>query len=270
VAARDAGHPSPSHSPSHSPHPAEFACVHVRQGDFETECQNYVAEVLNWRTARKWVRSHFQNGYGCWQDSEELELNLGEMVDEIVRGSGSGSSGAPGGVSTGTNTSSQSGAWAPAPAIFASVENSTRLLSDHALSKFHLQTQSLYAPLVGSEGLPLPPALAAILIDQLVCGEASVLMLNAFSTFSLLVLGRIGLQHAQAIGWDVTDASIDKKQTFMSSVGVRLRYWTSHKKSGRGSRRHQEADAGTVTLSLSNDGGHISALDKAQRKQFEF
>lgn len=47
---------------------------------------------------------------------------------------------------------------------------------------------------VRSSNLPLPPALAAILIDQLVCGEASVLMLNAFSTFSLLMLGRIGLQ----------------------------------------------------------------------------
>ena len=65
----------------------------------------------------------------------------------------------------------------------------------------------------------LPREVGRELVDQLVCAGAPTLLLNAFSTFSQLVLARIGMHHALRIGW-VHELSLEQQ----GAVGVRLAY----------------------------------------------
>ena len=68
--------------------------------------------------------------------------------------------------------------------------------------------------------LPLPQTLSAILLDQLTCARASVLLLNAYSTFSQIVMGRIGLARPKSLGW-VRDLNRRQQQ----ELGVQVRFW---------------------------------------------
>eukprot|EP00966_Prymnesium_polylepis_P134905 3117849-Prymnesium_polylepis.1 len=65
----------------------------------------------------------------------------------------------------------------------------------------------------------LPPELLAVLLDQLVCAKARVLLLNVFSTFSQMVLSRVGLLHPHELGWvrDVT-------RTQQRQLGIEVRF----------------------------------------------
>lgn len=56
------------------------------------------------------------------------------------------------------------------------------------------------ASVIGPARLAVPPEIAHVLIDQRVCASAPLLLLNAWSTFSQMVIGRVGLAN-RAIGW---------------------------------------------------------------------
>ena len=71
------------------------------------------------------------------------------------------------------------------------------------------------------------PDLAATLLDQLVCARASHLVLNAFSTFSQLVMGRIGLEHAQTVGW-----ARDLNEAQQRAVGVTVLFHRRTRRDG--------------------------------------
>jgi hypothetical protein len=154
----------------------DMACAHIRRGDFVEECAKYDAERLR-KDARPWVRWHHQNGWGCLQTEAELALNL-----QAAR-------------------SAQAASGHPSLAVYASIEDASQLATMPSLRRFNISTLATFEKILRDVHSPLPPALTAILVDQLTCSRAQVLLLNAYSTFSQLVMGRIGLTHADALGW---------------------------------------------------------------------
>ena len=67
----------------------------------------------------------------------------------------------------------------------------------------------------------LPRGLRDTLLDQLVCARSSHLVLNVFSTFSQMMLTRIGLDHPdEAGGWT---RSLDAEQ--QRALGIDVDYW---------------------------------------------
>lgn len=60
----------------------------------------------------------------------------------------------------------------------------------------------------------------SVLIDQLVCARAQHLVLNIFSTFSQMMLTRIGLDHPQTGGW-----ARDLTQRTKRRLGLDVDYW---------------------------------------------
>ncbi|MEC8818324.1 MAG: hypothetical protein VXX30_04495, partial [Planctomycetota bacterium] len=61
-----------------------------------------------------------------------------------------------------------------------------------------------------------------VLLDQLTCARASSLLLNAWSTFSQLVMGRVGMQRAELVGWTRDLSPADQRR-----LGVRVDFWTT-------------------------------------------
>ena len=112
---------------------------------------------------------------------------------------------------------SSSGAWTN-PGVYASVEDSSALRRMASLRQFNVSSLDDFNEMLSS--LPLPTALSAILVDQLACSRARVLLLNAFSTFSQLVMGRIGLSHPRSLGW-VRDLSQQQQR----QLGVTVSFW---------------------------------------------
>ena len=80
---------------------------------------------------------------------------------------------------------------------------------------------------VGRLAPRLPAPIASVLLDQLVCARASHLVLNAFSTFSQLVMGRIGLEHAQTVGW-----ARDLNEAQQRAVGVTVLFHRRTRRDG--------------------------------------
>lgn len=187
-------------SDASAPRGRELACAHIRRGDFTDECVAYDIERSR-RNPRPWVVSHYRNGWGCLQTESELALNLRAAEKQKSRLTGK------------------------PVAFYVSIEDPAALASMASLRHFNLSTLATFAPLLREARLPLPPTLAAILLDQLACAHASTLLLNAFSTFSQLVMGRIGLRHPLGhpsieLGW-VRD--LTKRQ--QARLGVNVAFW---------------------------------------------
>ena len=115
---------------------------------------------------RPWVASHFSKGWSCLQEPHTLAANLRALV------------GAAGGA-------------ARPLALYASIEDPSPLRGE-ALRPFNLSSLADFEPWVGRLAPRLPAPIASVLLDQLVCARASHLVLNAFSTFSQLVMGGSG------------------------------------------------------------------------------
>ena len=180
-----------------------LGCVHIRRGDFTQECVAYEAELTR-RDARPWVRSHFRQGWGCLQTESELALNMRAAAN------------------------AQRAAGGRPLAFYAAIEEPAALARMPSLRLFNVSTLATFEAEVARAALPLPPALAAILLDQLTCARAERLLLNAFSTFSQLVMGRIGLWHAESLGW-VRD--LNRRQ--QRQLGVNVAFWKREKSPGR-------------------------------------
>jgi len=73
-------------------------------------------------------------------------------------------------------------------------------------------------------GLELPDGIANVLIDQLTCARAQSLLLNTWSTFSQLIMGRVGMQHANLVGWTRDLAPADQKR-----IGVTVAFWRTNR-----------------------------------------
>ena len=206
--------------------PSASACVHIRRGDIVEDCARYEAESRQ-PTGRAWVKSHFRNGYSCYQTPKDLAANLNAL---ITRGA----------------SNAVDGSHLP---IFAAVED--RSVLDHReLDPFNISTLGelldtslgysarkqltkipdglarVRAPLASYMSILIlnmyllqPPH--QVLLDQLVCAKASHLVLNKFSTFSQMMQGRIGLDHPSSVGWtrELTTAQLSK-------LKVDVQYWT--------------------------------------------
>ena len=74
-------------------------------------------------------------------------------------------------------------------------------------------------------GVQLPAGIREVLLDQLVCARATTLLVNAFSTFSQLVMGRISMARPEVgIGWTRNLSAEQQKQ-----LGVTVDFWlTDH------------------------------------------
>ena len=51
------------------------------------------------------------------------------------------------------------------------------------------------------------------------------MLLNAFSTYSQLIMGRVGMQHADAIGWTRDLSAQQQKQVGVSVEFWKTKYW---------------------------------------------
>ena len=200
---------------ANAPDGYELACAHIRRGDFREECADYEKERLgngkNGRGAkpRPWVVWHHRNGYGCWQSESELQLNLRDAQKQLLQ-----------------RQREQRLPRKPL-AYYVAIEDSAALKEMPTLTPFNLTALDAFAHLLSSARLKLAPALAAILADQLACSQASILLLNAFSTFSQLVLGRLGLQHRESLGW-VRDLSSRQQR----ALGVTVAFWRREDEKG--------------------------------------
>ena len=181
-----------------APRGRTLLCAHIRRGDFREECKQYDLERSG-RSPRSWVVWHHRHGYGCWQAENELVLNLRDAARAHRQDVGRADA---------------------ALAVYASIEDASALAAMPSLRQFNITSLATFAHVLNESLLPLPPALAAILVDQLTCAHASRLMLNVYSTFSQLVMGRIGLRHRETLGW-VRD--LNRKQA--EAVGVSVAFW---------------------------------------------
>jgi hypothetical protein len=175
---------------------ARVACVHLRLGDIVEDCKKYEAESEQ-PDGRKWVISHFRKGYSCYQPRDQLVANL-RALQERGRKAGSSTLG-----------------------IYAAVEDPAALAMP-ALAPFHMTSQADFRQVVTRAATRLPPGLASVLLDQFVCARSQHLLLNVFSTFSQMMVTRIGLDHAN-IGWI---RSLDANAS-AALGGIDINYWTS-------------------------------------------
>lgn len=182
-----------------------YACVHIRQGDFREECAKYDVELAS-ISPRPWVRSFARLGYSCMQDERTLVTNLRALQARMPRGERT--------------------------PIFASIENTT-FLQREALRPFNLSSLASHGDAIRAavshaspDSVQLPAAgIREVLLDQLVCARAESLLVNAFSTFSQLVMGRIGMSRPEVgIGWTRNLSAVQQKQ-----LGVTVGFWlTDH------------------------------------------
>ena len=117
------------------------------------------------RNPRPWVVSH-RNGWGCLQTESELALNMRAAERQKARLTGKPMT------------------------FYVSIEDSSALASMASLRRFNLSTL-MVAPLLDEASCRCrPPSRPSS--DQLACAHATTLLLNAFSTFSQLVMGALG------------------------------------------------------------------------------
>tara|TARA_B100000795_G_scaffold269198_1_gene257914 strand:- start:475 stop:795 length:321 start_codon:yes stop_codon:yes gene_type:complete len=69
--------------------------------------------------------------------------------------------------------------------------------------------------------------IATVLLDQLTCARAQSLLLNAFSTYSQLIMGRVGMQHPDAIGWTRDLTAQQQRRTGVSVEFWQTQYWAT-------------------------------------------
>mmetsp|Transcript_23521 Transcript_23521/g.51378 ORF Transcript_23521/g.51378 Transcript_23521/m.51378 type:complete len:334 (-) Transcript_23521:551-1552(-) len=170
--------------------PCKLACVHVRRGDFVDECKRYMEEA-NSKAPRQWLKYDIEQGWGCFQSDEELELNL----EALERSEGG------------------------AVVTYVATENPA-ILQAPSLRRFGLKTLDDFPDLTAQLAAETSVSRVSLaLVDQLVCAAASTLLLNVFSTFSQLIMTRIGLQHKRRVGW-VRDLSQEQQ----ARLGIRVRF----------------------------------------------
>lgn len=180
-----------------------LGCVHIRRGDFRRDCGIYNAEgQLPKSQQRGWVTSHLKRGYSCYQEDELIALNVRQMQQRH-----------------------------PKLALYAAVEDDT-MLHTPTLSPLNMSSLRRFDPEVFA-ALALPPGaareIANAVLDQLVCASAKAFKLNAWSTFSQMVMGHIGLRHPKAIGWN---RDMSEKQ--QRHAGVDVSFWlTEHVLNGK-------------------------------------
>ena len=196
-----------------------LACVHIRRGDFVDECAKYERELAS-DSPRGWVLSHARFGYSCYASDDDLRANIEALLRRLTP---------PNATSAAAPAVSHASAGQPPPALFVSVEDAA-VLRTAGLDRFNLSSLSS-SPIDSAargaraaHGLELPDGIANVLIDQLTCARAQSLLLNAWSTFSQLVMGRVGMQHPDLVGWTRDLAPADQRR-----VGVGVAFWrTNH------------------------------------------
>ena len=170
-----------------------IACAHIRQGDFDEECAKYEKELASKRP-RPWLLSHARRGYSCLQNEDTLVSNLRGLRQKAVGG-------------------------LDVP-IYASIEDAA-FLKRPSLRPFNMTSLSELADIVRAtsreQRLQIPDSIGNVLIDQMVCGRAKILLLNAFSTFSQMVIARVGLG---SLGW-----ARDLSPTQQRQLGVTINFW---------------------------------------------
>ena len=199
-----------------------LACVHIRRGDFVDECAKYERELAS-EAPRGWVVSHARSGYSCYASDGDLRANIGALLRRLAPPNATSAS------ASAAATTAAATAARPPPVLFVSVEDAA-VLRTAGLDRFNLSTLSsreIDGAVRGARaahGLQLPDGIADVLLDQLTCARAQSLLLNAWSTFSQLVMGRVGMQHPDLVGWTRDLAPADQRR-----VGVAVAFWrTNH------------------------------------------
>ncbi|KAL1511878.1 hypothetical protein AB1Y20_005160 [Prymnesium parvum] len=153
-------------------------CAHIRRGDFAQECLRYEQELAG-GAPRAWVVWHARRRLSCYQDDAELAANLRQFSLEVASSSRTSVGEVP---------------------LYASIEDSS-FLESAALRPFNFSSLKSFSKLVDGSSISMPPGVRDVLLDQLVCSRAKWLLLNAYSTFSQLVMSRIGMSVPSRVGW---------------------------------------------------------------------
>ena len=178
--------------------------MHIRLGDIIEDCVRYKEESTR-PDSRAWVRSHFAKGYSCHQPMPQLVANLLALHTRAwAAGDGRGLR--------------SLGARSDSLAIYAAIEDPS-YLKQPLLAPFNISTLSDFEPLT-RHATKAPQGLTNVLLDQMVCARADHLVLNIFSTFSQMMLTRMGLDHPGEVGW-TRDLSAEQKR----SLNVDVEYW---------------------------------------------
>ena len=198
---------------------APLACVHIRIGDIVADCARYEAESKS-GSGRDWVRAHFANGYSCFQPLPQIVANLRALQRRAAKRQLDGSAASAAAAAAAASSS----AAAPPAAIYVSIEDPSYARHE-LLAPFNLTVLADLEPqlrrAVQAAEPALPRGLRDTLLDQLVCARSSHLVLNVFSTFSQMMLTRIGLDHPdEAGGWT---RSLDAEQ--QRALGIDVDYW---------------------------------------------
>ncbi|CAM9345364.1 unnamed protein product, partial [Discosporangium mesarthrocarpum] len=154
-------------------------CAHVRRGDFERSCSLYQEEYSSGR-ARDWVENNFRNGNLCWVDEHEFHHSIASMVH---RGpSKLGVTPLFAYITTDDRPFVQRAGKSSPISIFT-LEDIMGEMDGGGVAKKNPGWQESTTKEISHE--LRKAALPAI--DLAVCSRASVVVLNPFSTFSVLI-----------------------------------------------------------------------------------
>ncbi|KAL3905215.1 MAG: hypothetical protein SGPRY_010992, partial [Prymnesium sp.] len=129
---------------------------------------------------RAWVVSHARSGWSCYQSDEEVVANVQALLRENKH-------------------------------LYEDRVNASWLNSP-SLRRLNLSTLSSFYSIVDSNAPHMSTAVRDVLVDQLVCSRANMLLLNAYSTFSQLVMGRMGMEASSRVGWTRDLSASDQKR----------------------------------------------------------
>ena len=189
--------------------PRRLACVHIRLGDILEDCEKYAAEATA-ADGRPWVRANVQGNYSCQQPLVEVVANLKALQARAADAAAAEAS-----------SSHRAAGRSPPVAIYAAIEDPSALQKPQlepfrmaSLASFGSELEQLVA------ASSLPKGLVSVLLDQMVCARSQHLLLNIWSTFSQMMLTRIGLDHPKTGGWarGLTDRT--KRR-----LGLDVSYW---------------------------------------------
>ena len=201
-----------------------LACVHIRLGDIIEDCKKYEAESRDLRNGRPWVISHYQTGYSCFQPLPQLVANLKALQQRAAvaseRSAQNATSHPPKRNGNGKRRKE------PPLSIYAAIEEPS-YLRQPLLQPFNISCLTdwqWHIEFGVAKRFPLPPNLPQglhdVLLDQMVCSRADHIMLNIFSTFSQMMLTRIGLDHPNLVGWTRELGTYQQELT-----GVTVDFW---------------------------------------------
>ena len=200
-----------------------LACVHIRVGDIVEDCARYEAESKS-STGRGWVRDHFRNGFTCFQPMTEIAANLQMLIGRAGARRDGASWGDAQVRRAYFDAAMRNGSRQAPVAIYAAIEDAS-YLRQPLLAPFNVSTLTtlrwqLHFAMAGVPEPALPAALRDTLLDQMICARSDLLVLNIFSTFSQMMLTRIGLDHPERVGW-ARDFPISAQR----ALGIEVDYW---------------------------------------------